>query len=220
MTTEAYLARGRRREFATQSGPMLVIDGKIHPAFIEGSTDLKAARRRGVCEPDGGAFRHQRGPGEFPRFRPLLPRRARLRNALFLDGGIRARHLFAGARPQRRARPRRLRADHRRGRVEPASRAAASTRAPRPTPSLPELLPTLFRQPRRALSGMRVDPALRGQCVASAAPTGPATWSAARSSRGRAGRGAPVRRGGRGRRRAREERKPSGVNSPPSSSEL
>ncbi|MEZ5827245.1 MAG: hypothetical protein R3D01_02200 [Hyphomicrobiales bacterium] len=47
--------------FATQSGPMLVIDGAIHPAFIVKSKDLKPRRRRWRVQPDGGPFRHQPG---------------------------------------------------------------------------------------------------------------------------------------------------------------
>lgn len=34
-------------EFATQSGPMLLFDGKIHPEFVEGSDNLNI--RNGVC---------------------------------------------------------------------------------------------------------------------------------------------------------------------------
>ena len=60
-------------------GPMLVIDGKIHPAFIEGSTDLKPRDGVGVRVRRQGAFRHHRGRREFLRFRALLPRQARLR---------------------------------------------------------------------------------------------------------------------------------------------
>ena len=35
-------------KYATQSGPMLVIDGKIHPAFKEGSTNINTRNRVGI----------------------------------------------------------------------------------------------------------------------------------------------------------------------------
>ena len=114
MTTDAWLASPPKAVFATQSGPMLVIDGKIHPAFIEGSTDLKPATASGLRS-DQGAFRNHRGPRELSQFRALLPRQARLRQRAIPRRGSGAGTLFAGARADRRARPRRLWADHRRG---------------------------------------------------------------------------------------------------------
>ena len=66
VTTDAWLSVSRRRRrFATQSGPMLVIDGKIHPAFIEDSTDRKPRNGVGVSSPTEGAFRHHARTGEF-----------------------------------------------------------------------------------------------------------------------------------------------------------
>jgi len=50
LETDRLLAERPNTNFATQSGPMLVIDGTIYPAFIVGSTDRK--RRNGVGEPD------------------------------------------------------------------------------------------------------------------------------------------------------------------------
>ena len=52
----------------------------------------QAAQRRRRVEPDRGAFRHHRGPREFPRFRALLPRRARLRQRALSRRRLRARH--------------------------------------------------------------------------------------------------------------------------------
>jgi uncharacterized protein YigE (DUF2233 family) len=87
VTTEAWLASPPKARFATQSGPMLVIDGQIHPAFIDGSTDLK--QRDGVAVT--GATEVQLVISEdavnfhaFARFfRDVLG----ARDALFLDGG-------------------------------------------------------------------------------------------------------------------------------------
>jgi uncharacterized protein YigE (DUF2233 family) len=44
--TEDFINNGKIK-YATQSGPMLVIDGRIHPEFKQGSTNLNI--RNGVC---------------------------------------------------------------------------------------------------------------------------------------------------------------------------
>ena len=41
---------GKGVKYATQSGPMLVIDGKIHPAFKQGSTNLNIRNGVGILE--------------------------------------------------------------------------------------------------------------------------------------------------------------------------
>lgn len=46
LETQAYVSAGLKPDFATQSGPMLVIDGKLHPRFLPDSDSLK--RRNGV----------------------------------------------------------------------------------------------------------------------------------------------------------------------------
>jgi len=55
--------------YATQSGPMLVIDNKLHPAFRPQSTSLRI--RNGVGQTADGQVYF-----EFPSFRALFPRRA------------------------------------------------------------------------------------------------------------------------------------------------
>ena len=80
MTTDAWLASPPKASFATQSGPMLVIDGKIHPAFIEGSTDLKHRDGVGLSSASGKVhFAITEDGVNFLRLRALLPRRPRLR---------------------------------------------------------------------------------------------------------------------------------------------
>ena len=44
--TQAFLKQRPQADLATQSGPMLVINGRLHPRFDRGSTSLKA--RNGV----------------------------------------------------------------------------------------------------------------------------------------------------------------------------
>ena len=46
-----FLADRPKARFATQSGPMLVIDGALHPAFIVNSNDRKPRNGVGVLSP-------------------------------------------------------------------------------------------------------------------------------------------------------------------------
>jgi uncharacterized protein YigE (DUF2233 family) len=87
MQTEAFLAADPAARFATQSGPMLVIDGEIHPAFIEGSTDLKPRDGVGLSSPTQVHFAITEGRVNFYDFARFFRDRLGCPNALFLDGG-------------------------------------------------------------------------------------------------------------------------------------
>jgi uncharacterized protein YigE (DUF2233 family) len=87
METEAFLAAEPAVRFATQSGPMLVIDGEIHPAFIEGSTDLKPRDGVGLSSPTQVHFAIAQGRVNFYDFARFFRDRLGCPNALFLDGG-------------------------------------------------------------------------------------------------------------------------------------
>jgi uncharacterized protein YigE (DUF2233 family) len=87
MTTEAWLASPPDARFATQSGPMLLIDGKIHPAFIENSTDLKQRDGVGVSSPTEVHFAISEGGVNFFDFARFFREKLGCDNALFLDGG-------------------------------------------------------------------------------------------------------------------------------------
>ena len=87
MTTDAWLASPPRADYATQSGPMLLIDGKIHPAFIEGSTDLKPRDGVGVSGPTKVHFAITVGVVNFHDFARFFRDKLGCANALFLDGG-------------------------------------------------------------------------------------------------------------------------------------
>jgi uncharacterized protein YigE (DUF2233 family) len=87
MTTDAWRASPPGATFATQSGPMLVIDGKVHPAFIEDSTDRKDRDGVGV---DGGGKVHfviTEDRVNFFDFARFFRDGLGCANALFLDGG-------------------------------------------------------------------------------------------------------------------------------------
>lgn len=89
LASKAYLARRPTPVFATQSGPMLVIDGALHPAFNKDSTSYK--RRNGVgIDADTGTvyFVISDGLVTFYRFASLFRDHLNTQNALYLDGSI------------------------------------------------------------------------------------------------------------------------------------
>lgn len=87
LETGAFLEESPEARFATQSGPLLVIDGKLHPAFIDGSKDRKPRTGVGV-RPDGAVvFAIADVPVNFYDFASLFRDRLGTPNALFLDGG-------------------------------------------------------------------------------------------------------------------------------------
>jgi uncharacterized protein YigE (DUF2233 family) len=86
--TLAYQTRGVTPDFATQSGPMLVIDGKLHPRFLPDSDSLKIRNGVGV---DGEGRVHMvisKVPVRFYDFATLFRDRLGCTNALYLDGSI------------------------------------------------------------------------------------------------------------------------------------
>ena len=89
METGRYLGRAHAPELATQSGPMLLIDGKLHPRFIDGSDSRYV--RNGVCASADGRVVHlvlSRQPVNFWDFAVFFRDRLNCRNALFFDGHI------------------------------------------------------------------------------------------------------------------------------------
>jgi len=85
--TARFLKSRQRPRFATQSGPMLVIGGRIHPRIHEDGNSRKF--RNGVCVQDGHVVRFaiSNRPVTFYEFALLFRDRLRCQNALFLDGG-------------------------------------------------------------------------------------------------------------------------------------
>ncbi|MCA3560089.1 MAG: phosphodiester glycosidase family protein [Aestuariivirga sp.] len=90
--TEAFAAAGLHPQFASQSGPMLVVDGEIHPRFSPDGTSLQ--RRNGVGAPDGHTlvFVISEDWVNFHSFARLFKDRLNCPNALFLDGSISSLH--------------------------------------------------------------------------------------------------------------------------------
>jgi uncharacterized protein YigE (DUF2233 family) len=86
--TDAWRSLGITARVATQSGPMLVVDGAINPAFVEGSDSRKW--RSGVCAPapDKAVFAVSIAPVTFHAFARLFRDALGCRDALFLDGTL------------------------------------------------------------------------------------------------------------------------------------
>lgn len=88
LSTEGY-ARQRRENVveATQSGPMLVIDGKLNPIFIPDSTDRRRRSGVGICAGGIVRFAISEAPVNFHDFASLFRDDLKCLDALFLDGG-------------------------------------------------------------------------------------------------------------------------------------
>jgi uncharacterized protein YigE (DUF2233 family) len=88
LETGRFLAERPEANFATQSGPMLIIDGAIHPAFIVNSTDRKMRNGVGVTSPTEVHFVITKDRVSFYEFARFFRDGLGCRNALFLDGGV------------------------------------------------------------------------------------------------------------------------------------
>ena len=74
--------------FATQSGPMLVINNQIHPKFNPKSTSKKPRNGAGVCSDGTIKLVISDEPVTFYDFASLFKDKLDCPNALFLDGGV------------------------------------------------------------------------------------------------------------------------------------
>ena len=104
MESGAFAASGINPVLATQSGPMLVIDGSLHPRF---ERDGASRYIRNGIGADGGkrvVFAISRQPVSLGSFARLFRDGLGIRNALFFDGAISALHdgskyLVGGSHP-------------------------------------------------------------------------------------------------------------------------
>ncbi|HEX8046308.1 MAG TPA: phosphodiester glycosidase family protein [Rhizobium sp.] len=88
MESRAFVASGIKPFYATQSGPMLVIDGKLHPSFLADSTSFKTRNGVGVTADGKVVFAVSDGFVRFHDFATLFRDDLGCANALFLDGSI------------------------------------------------------------------------------------------------------------------------------------
>jgi len=86
--TSRFLANPPPARFATQSGPLLVIDGRIHPKILP--TGVSEKIRNGVCVRDGAdvIFAISDEPVTFHAFARLFRDALGCANALFFDGSV------------------------------------------------------------------------------------------------------------------------------------
>ena len=88
MESKAFAASGIKPFYATQSGPMLVISGRLHPSFLADSPSLKTRNGVGVTSDGKVIFAISDGPVRFHDFATLFRDDLNCPNALFLDGSI------------------------------------------------------------------------------------------------------------------------------------
>ncbi len=88
METGAFVRSGIKPDLATQSGPMLLINGAVHPKISASGTSLKI--RNGVCVNDGNkvAFAISDSWVTFYQFATMFRDLLHCKNALFLDGSV------------------------------------------------------------------------------------------------------------------------------------
>jgi uncharacterized protein YigE (DUF2233 family)/L-ascorbate metabolism protein UlaG (beta-lactamase superfamily) len=74
--------------YATQSGPMLVINGEIHPKFLADSDSRKYRNGAGVREDGSAVFAISDRPVTFREFAQFMRDEMKTPDALYLDGSI------------------------------------------------------------------------------------------------------------------------------------
>lgn len=74
-------------KYATQSGPMLLIDGKVHPEFKKGSSNIQIRNGVGILPNDEVVFVMSKGFINLYDFAAYF-KKLGCKNALFLDGAI------------------------------------------------------------------------------------------------------------------------------------
>ena len=99
LETGAYLKQRLHPDMATQSGPMLVINGRLHPLFIRANISLKPRIGVGVRDEHTVVFALSEAGVSFAAFARLFRDALKCGNALFLDGGSVPSLYVPAARP-------------------------------------------------------------------------------------------------------------------------
>lgn len=92
LETGAFAAANLQIDYATQSGPMLVIDGQIHPRFEPDGASRYIRNGVGIDGEGRAVFAISRGKVSLGKFARLFRDELNCRNALFFDGAISALH--------------------------------------------------------------------------------------------------------------------------------
>jgi uncharacterized protein YigE (DUF2233 family) len=88
LETGHFLQQRPHSDIATQSGPMLVINGAINPKFLSNSTSLKIRNGVGVQDSHQVVFVISENPVTFGKFAQFFRDALHCSNALYLDGSI------------------------------------------------------------------------------------------------------------------------------------
>ncbi|WP_420605309.1 phosphodiester glycosidase family protein [Novosphingopyxis sp.] len=89
LTTDGFAEQiSKRPDFATQSGPMLLIDGQLHPKIADNGESLHVRNGVGIDGSGRARFVISNGPVSFGRLARLFRDKLGCRNALYLDGSV------------------------------------------------------------------------------------------------------------------------------------
>lgn len=88
LETRHFLQQRPHSDIATQSGPMLVINGATNPKFLSNSTSLKIRNGVGVQDSHQVVFVISDNPVTFGKFAQFFRDALHCSNALYLDGSI------------------------------------------------------------------------------------------------------------------------------------
>jgi uncharacterized protein YigE (DUF2233 family) len=88
METEAFVRSGIKPDYASQSGPMLVVNGKIHPKFSQTGTSRKLRNGVGIDAAGRAYFVISENAVTFWEFASLFRDDLKTENALFFDGSV------------------------------------------------------------------------------------------------------------------------------------
>ena len=87
LETHSFIKQKPQVGFATQSGPMMVIDGEVNARFVRYGGSKKYRVAVGVRDPNSVVFAISESEVSFGEFARLFRDKLRCKNALFLDGG-------------------------------------------------------------------------------------------------------------------------------------
>jgi len=91
MTADAFYGQvGDRPDFGTQSGPMLVVDGKLHPEITDDGPSKAIRNGVGVDGAGRAHFVISEGPVSFGKLARYFRDVVKAPNALYLDGSVSA----------------------------------------------------------------------------------------------------------------------------------
>ncbi len=88
LETSCFLQQRPHVDTATQSGPMLVIGGRIHPRFLSDSTSEKIRNGVGITDTKKVVFAISNDPVTFMQFAKFFRDQLHCSDALYLDGSI------------------------------------------------------------------------------------------------------------------------------------